>query len=75
MKALNLATLILTILAGLDVGLVGLANTDVISMLFGVATPVSRAVEVILGLSALYQIYPLVKAWSVGEIHAEASRA
>lgn len=74
MKALNLATLVLTILAGLDVGLVGVANTDVISMVFGVATPISRAIEVILGLAAVYQIYPLVRAWSLGEIPAEASR-
>jgi len=75
MKALNLITLVLTIVAGLDVGLVGLANVDAISYLFGVATTVTRVVEVILGLSALYQIYPFVKAWSAGEIYAESSHA
>lgn len=26
----------------------------------------------ILGPSALYRIYPFAKAWSVGEMHAEA---
>jgi hypothetical protein len=75
MKALNLITLVLTIIAGLDVGLVGLAGVDAISYLFGVATAVTRGVEVILGLAALYQLYPFVKAWSVGEIHAESSHA
>ena len=73
MKAFNLITLVLTILAGLDVGLVGLTGTDVIAYLFGEGTLVTRGVYIILGLSALYQIYPFVKAWSVGEIHAEAS--
>ena len=75
MKALNLTTLVLTIIAGLDVGIVGLTNTDVISSLLGVATPLARGVEMILGLSALYQLYPLAKAWTVGEIHAESSHA
>jgi hypothetical protein len=75
MKILNLVTLILTIVAGLDVGLVGVANFDTISYLLGVATPAARIVEVILGLSALYQLYPFVKAWSAGEINAEASHA
>lgn len=74
MKAFNLATLVLTILAGLDVGWVGVTNIDIIATLFGAGTVVSRAIEVIFGLSALYQIYPLTRAWSVGEIHAEASR-
>lgn len=73
MKAFNLITLILTIVAGLDVGLVGLTSTDFIAYLFGEGTVVTRAIYVILGLSALYQIYPFVKAWSVGEVHAEAS--
>lgn len=73
MKALNLITLILVIVAGLDAGLVGLTGTDVIAYLFGEDSLVTRGVFVILGLSALYQIYPLVKAWSVGEIRAEAA--
>jgi len=75
MKALNLITLVLTIVAGLDVGLVGLANVDLLSYLLGVATPAARTVEIILGLSALYQLYPFVKAWTVGEIQAESSHA
>jgi uncharacterized membrane protein YuzA (DUF378 family) len=73
MKALNLATLVLTIVAGLDAGLVGLVQTDFVAYLFGEGSAVARGVYIIFGLSALYQIYPLVKAWSVGEIHAEAA--
>ncbi|MDB5455935.1 MAG: hypothetical protein JWP92_1520 [Caulobacter sp.] len=73
MKTFNLVTLILTIAAGLDVGLVGLAEIDLIAYLFGEGSMMARGIYVILGLSALYQIYPFVKAWSVGEIHAEAA--
>jgi hypothetical protein len=75
MKILNLVTLVLTIVAGLNVGILGLANIDPISYLLGVATPAARGTEVILGLAALYQLYPFVKAWSVGEIRAESSHA
>ena len=74
MKAFNLITLVLIIIAGLDVGLVGLTSTDVIAYLFGEGTMVTRGIYVILGLAALYQIYPFVKAWSLGEVPAEASR-
>lgn len=75
MKAFNLATLILTIIAGLDVGVVALTDVDVIAYLFGAETAVTRTIGVILGLSALYQLYPFFKALSVGEIRAETSRA
>lgn len=75
MKAFNLITLVLTIIAGLDVGIVGFFNFDVISYLLGVATPAARVVEAILGLCALYQIYPFVRAWQSGEIPAEAAHA
>jgi len=75
MKAFNLITLVLTIIAALDVGLVGFANVDFLAVLFGAGTMLARAVEVIMGLSALYQLYPFFKAFSVGEIHAEASHS
>jgi uncharacterized membrane protein YuzA (DUF378 family) len=75
MKAFNLVTLVLTILAGLDLGILGLTGADVIGSVFGVATSGARVVDVILGLSALYQLYPFFKALSVGEIRAEVSRS
>jgi len=75
MKAFNLFTLIVTILAGLEVGLVGIIDVDPVAYAFGAATPVTRTIEVIFGLCALYQIYPFIKAWSVGEVRAEAAQA
>ena len=74
MKLFNLVTLVLTIVAGLDLGILGLTGTDLIASLFGVGATLTRGVDVILGLSALYQLYPFSKAWSVGEVMAEASR-
>lgn len=75
MKALNFVTLVLTIVAGINLGLMGLIHVDVIARVFAGAPPFARVVETVLGLAALYQLYLLVKPWSVGEIHAEASRA
>jgi hypothetical protein len=49
MKALNLATLVLTIVAGLDAGLVGLVQTDFVAYLFGEGSAVARGVYIIFG--------------------------
>lgn len=73
MKIFNLITLILTILAGLDVGVVGLADFDVISFVLGAGSGAARTLEAVLGFSALYQLYPFFRAWSVGEIRAETA--
>ncbi|HEX7759452.1 MAG TPA: DUF378 domain-containing protein [Caulobacteraceae bacterium] len=73
MKIFNLVTLVLTILGGLDVGLMGLLHADVFANLFGAGTLLTRAAEVLVGLSAAYQIYPFVRAVQTDEIHAEVS--
>lgn len=74
MKALNLATLILVIVGGINWGLIGLANFDLVAAIFGPGTGLSRIVYSLVGLSALWQIMPLVKAFRIGEPAAEASR-
>jgi hypothetical protein len=73
MKTFNLITLVLTIVAGLDMGAVGLLNTDLISAIFGMGAIVTRVAELIMGLSALYQIYPLIQAFQIGEVRAEVT--
>jgi uncharacterized membrane protein YuzA (DUF378 family) len=73
MKTLNLVTLILAIIGGLNWGLVGLAHVDVVAALFGVDTAVTRIVYVIVGLSALWQIVPLSKAFATNEVSSEAN--
>lgn len=62
MRALNTITLVLLIVGGLNWGLVGLANFDLVAAIFGEMTPLSRIVYMLVGLSALWQIVPLVTA-------------
>jgi hypothetical protein len=71
MKALNLVTLIILIIGGLNWGIVGLSGFDVIAGIFGAASVLTRVIFVIVGLCALWQIVPLVRAFGEGEISAE----
>jgi len=72
MKALNLVTLVLLIVGGLNWGLVGAFDFNLVAAIFGEDTALSRIVYVLVGLSALWQIMPLMKAFSIGEAQAEA---
>lgn len=74
MKALNLVTLILVIVGGLNWGLVGFAEFDLVAALFGDGSALARAVYVLVGLSAAYQLMPLSKAFQIDEPRAEAAR-
>jgi uncharacterized membrane protein YuzA (DUF378 family) len=72
MKALNLITLILVIVGGLNWGLVGLFQFDLVAALFGGQTaPISRIVYILVGLSALWQLVPFSKALSTDETAAQ----
>ena len=73
MKALNVVTLILVIIGGLNWGLFGLTETDIVATLFnGSTTILAKAAYIIIGLSALYQLFPFSQALSIGEVQAEA---
>lgn len=60
MRAINTITLVLLIVGGLNWGLVGAADFDLVAALFGEMSAISRIVYVLVGLSALWQIIPLV---------------
>ena len=69
MKRLNAAAAILTIVGGLNWGLVGLFKFDLVAAVFGMqfgeVNPASRIVYVLVGLSAAYlatQVPALVRA-------------
>ena len=62
MKALNVVTLILLIVGGLNWGLVGIFGLDLVPTLFGAGSALSRLVYVLVGLSALWQVRPLTAA-------------
>ncbi len=75
MKTLNILTLILVIIGGINWGLVGLFQFDLVAAIFGgQAAPLARVVYVLVGLSALWQLMPLTRAAQVGEVHAESAR-
>jgi uncharacterized membrane protein YuzA (DUF378 family) len=67
MKALNLITLILVIVGGLNWGLVGIADFDLVAFIFGDMSILSRAVYVLVGASAAWQVVPLATAFGSDE--------
>lgn len=74
MKTLNLITLILVIIGGLNWGLISLADLNIVSAIFGADTMLSNLIYALVGLSALYQLVPFVQAWQKGEVSTEAAR-
>ena len=60
MRSLNLITLALLIVGGLNWGLVGLFDVDLVAAIFGEMSFLSRAVYTIVGLCAVWQIVPLL---------------
>lgn len=73
MKPLNLVTLVLIIIGGINWGLFGVANIDLVATIFGGPNAiVSKIIYIIIGLSAIYQLLPLSRAASIDEAPAEA---
>lgn len=61
LNALDWIAMVLMIVGGLNWGLVGLFDFNLVAALFGSQTPLSRVVYVVVGLSALYSIYTASK--------------
>ena len=74
MKFINILTLVLVIVGGLNWGLVGLFDFDLVAAIFGAGSMLSRLVYILVGLSAAWQIVPLFAAMSSGELAAERNR-
>lgn len=55
MKALDTISLVLIIVGGLNWGLVGAANFNLVAAIFGADSVLSKIVYILVGLSALYQ--------------------
>ena len=60
-NALDWIAAILLIVGGLNWGLVGLADFDLVATLFGEGSTFSRLVYILVGLSALYYLYTVTK--------------
>ena len=61
MRLINSVTLLLLIVGGLNWGLVGLFDFDLVAALFGEMSALSRIVYALVGISALYQLIPLFR--------------
>jgi uncharacterized membrane protein YuzA (DUF378 family) len=57
LNALDWAAMVLLIVGGLNWGLVGLFDIDVVARILGVMTTASRTVYILVGLAAVYSIY------------------
>ena len=55
MKTLDVIAAVLLVIGGLNWGVVGITGSDIVGTLFGVLSPMSRAVYLHVGLAALYQ--------------------
>jgi uncharacterized membrane protein YuzA (DUF378 family) len=73
MRGINLVTLLLVIVGGLNWGLVGLFNLDLVAALFGEGSMLSRIVYILVGASALWQLIPFFKGFGEGETRAQHS--
>lgn len=59
MRLVNTVTLVLLIVGGLNWGLVGLFDFDLVAAIFGEMSALSRIVYTLVGASALWQLIPL----------------
>ena len=61
LNALDWVAMVLLIVGGLNWGLVGLFDIDVVARILGVMTTASRTVYILVGLAAIYSIYLCVR--------------
>lgn len=64
MSALDWVATALMIIGGINWGLVGIFDINLVAMLFGDQTPLTRLIYAIVGLAALYGIYMAAKMGS-----------
>ena len=68
MRTIDVVAAILLVVGGLNWGLVGVANFDLVATLFGAGSILARAVYTLVGLAAVYQALSLraiQKRWNV----------
>ncbi|RLE38366.1 DUF378 domain-containing protein [Candidatus Woesearchaeota archaeon] len=60
-KILDLIALILLIIAGVNLGIAGVANYNILGAIFSSVPVVLKILNIIFGVAGLYTIYYLVK--------------
>jgi len=61
LNILDWVAVILVIVGGLNWGLIGAFNFDLVATIFGAMTMLSKIVYILVGLSAVYMIYTAAK--------------
>ena len=67
MKFINIFTLVLVIVGGLNWGLVGLLSFDLVAAILGAGSGLARITYLLVGLLAVWQIIRLFSATGSGE--------
>lgn len=68
MSTLGRLAMILLIIGGLNWGLIGFFNLDLVSGIFGGASLITRIIFAVVGLAALYSLYGAFKMMSMKEM-------
>ncbi len=61
MNVVDWIAFILVVVGGINWGLVGILNFDLVATLFGAMSMISRIVYALVGIAALYKIYMVIK--------------
>lgn len=61
LSTMDWIAMILTIVGGINWGLIGLFDINLVSALFGEGTLLTRLIYIVVGLSALYALYTTAK--------------
>jgi uncharacterized membrane protein YuzA (DUF378 family) len=64
---LDWVALVLAIIGGLNWGLVGAFNFDLVAAIFGAGSMIARLVYILVGLAALYLIFFAIRASSMNQ--------
>lgn len=70
MKAMSLLAVVLLVVGGLNWGLVGVANFDLVATLFGAGSILSKIVYTLVGVAAAFQALTLTSTLKQREGHA-----
>ena len=68
LSALDWLAMILVVIGGLNWGLVGLLNIDLVAAIFGAMSAISRIVYIVVGVSAIYVLISAFKKQGGGQI-------
>lgn len=72
MKTLDIVIWSLLAIGGLNWGLVGLFDFNLVAALFGEMSLITRVVYILVGCAALYDIVAVKAIWKRWEMHYEA---